>query len=123
VKAVRLVSGCLTLTFVAANTVAHSAKDFPLTGSYTQNAPCKGDGSDPSERQVKLSPNKIVSHAGVCTFLKVTSEGSVIEAQLQCDFQSGPLIGDVFFTVQADNSVKFADRNQNYRSILYRCPD
>jgi hypothetical protein len=28
----------------------------------------------------------------------------------------------VTFTIQADNTIKFLDRDQNYRSVLYRCP-
>ena len=121
-KAVRLLAGCLSLTLVTGASVAGAAYEFPLLGSYTQNAPCKGDGSDPNERQVKISPETIVSKAGTCTFRLLKREGNVIQAQVECNFPSGPLIGDVVFTMQGENTVDFTDRNKNYRSILFRCP-
>jgi hypothetical protein len=124
VKAVQALADSLTLVLVAGASVAGSAYDFPLAGSYTQNTPCKGDGSDPSERQVKISPQKIYSKAGICTFLNIKREGSAIEAQVECHFPNGPpLVGDVTFTMQADHTVNITDRNQNYSSVLYRCPD
>jgi hypothetical protein len=96
--------------------------DFPLTGSYTQNVPCKGDGSDPTELQVKISAQEIHSKVGVCTFLRTKHDGKSVDAQLECQFAAGPMLGDVTFTMQADSTVKFVDRDQNYRSVLYRCP-
>jgi hypothetical protein len=123
VKAVQALADSLTLVLVAGASVAGSAYDFPLAGSYTQNTPCKGDGSDPSERQVKISPQKIYSKAGICTFLNIKREGSAIEAQVECHFPNGPLVGDVTFTMQADHTVNITDRDQNYSSVLYRCPD
>lgn len=123
VNIVRVTAFCLSVALVAAGGVARSAEDFPITGTFTQNIPCKGDGSDPIERQVKLLSNKIISQAGICKFLKVTSKGSVIEAELQCELSGGAIVGDVTFTSQTDNTIKFTDYNQNYRSLLYRCPD
>jgi hypothetical protein len=32
------------------------------------------------------------------------------------------MLGDVTFTMQPDSTVKMVDRDQNYRSVLYRCP-
>jgi hypothetical protein len=123
VKAFQPLAGCLTLALVTGVSVARSAADFPFTGSYTQNSPCKGDGSDPSEGQVKISPKNIQSKVGICTFLNIKREGSTVAAQVECVFPSGPLIGEVTFARQADNTINFTDRNENYRSVLYRCPD
>jgi hypothetical protein len=123
VKALQPLAGCLTLALVTGASVARPADDFPFTGSYTQNNPCKGNGSDPSERLVKISPKTIDSKAGRCTFLMIKREGSAVAARVECDFPSGPLVGDVVFTMQADNTINFTDRDQNYRSVLYRCPD
>jgi hypothetical protein len=123
VKAVQAFAGCLTLGLVAGASVAGPANDFPLAGSYTQNTPCKGDGSDPSDLQVKISPQKIYSKVGICSFLNIKREGSAIRAQVECHFSNGPLVGDVIFSMQGDHTINFTDRDKNYNSVLYRCPD
>jgi len=123
VKAVQALAGCLTLGLVAGGSAAGPTNDFPLAGTYMQNTPCKGDGSDPSDRQVRISPPKIYSKAGICTFLQIKREGGAIEAQVECHFPNGPLIGDVIFSMQGDHTISFTDRDQNYSSVLYRCPD
>jgi hypothetical protein len=113
---------CISLTLTASVGAAPAGDDFPLTGNYTQNVPCKGDGSDPTELQVKISSQEIHSKVGVCTFLRTKHDGKSVDAQLECQFAAGPMLGDVTFTMQADSTVKFVDRDQNYRSVLYRCP-
>ncbi len=113
---------CITLVLTASAGATPAGDDFPLTGSYTQNVPCKGDGSDPAELRVKISAQEIHSKVGVCTFLHTKRDGKSVDAQLECQFAAGPMMGDVTFTTQADSTVKFVDRDQNYRSVLYRCP-
>jgi len=113
---------CISLALTASVGAAPAGDDFPLTGSYTQDVPCKGDGSDPAELQVKISAHEIHSKAGVCTFLHTEHDGKSVDAQLECQFAAGPMLGDVTFTTQPDSTVKFVDRDQNYRSVLYRCP-
>ncbi len=113
---------CVILTLAASAGAAPVGDDFPLAGSYTQNVPCKGDGSDPAELQVKISAQEIDSKVGVCTFLDTKRNGRSINAHVECRFPAGPLMGDVTFTIQPDNTIKFRDRDQNYRSVLYRCP-
>lgn len=113
---------CIGLALTASAAAAPTGDDFPLTGNYTQNVPCKGDGSDPAELQVKISAQQIDSKVGVCTFLDTKRNGKSINAHVECKFPAGPLMGDVTFTIQADNTIKFLDRDQNYRSVLYRCP-
>ncbi len=117
----RLAAGMCLLLLAGAG-IAAAEDDFPLTGSYTQNVPCKGDGTDPPELQVKISPQQIDSKVGVCTFLDKKQDGKTINAHVECKFPAGPLMGDVSFTVQPDNTIKFLDRDQNYRVVLYRCP-
>ena len=122
-KIIHPVVCCITLALTAGASAAPAAEDdFPLNGSYTQNIPCKGDGSDPPGLQLKISTQQINSKVGICTFLDTKRNGKNINAHLECRFPAGPLIGDVTFTVQPDNTVKFVDRDQNYRSVLYRCP-
>ncbi len=113
---------CIGLALTASAAAAPVQDDFPLTGNYTQNVPCKGDGSDPAELRVKISAQEIDSKVGVCTFLDTKRNGKSINAHVECKFPAGPLMGDVTFTIQPDNTIKFLDRDQNYRSVLYRCP-
>ncbi len=121
-KFIHPLAGCITLALVASAGAAPAADDFPLAGNYTQNVPCKGDGSDPSELQVKISPQEIDSKVGVCTFLDTKLDGKSVTAHVECHFPAGPLMGDITFMMQPDNTIKFIDRDQNYRSVLYRCP-
>ena len=108
---------CIGLTLTASVGAAPAGDDFPLTGNYTQNVPCKGDGSDPAKLQVKISAHEIDSQVGVCTILHTERD-----ARLECQFAAGTMLGDVTFTTQTDSTVKMVDRDRNYRSVLYRCP-
>jgi len=122
VKVIHPLVCCVALALTAGAGAAAAEDDFPLIGNYTQNVPCKGDGSDPAELKVRISAQEIDSKVGVCTFLDTQRNGKSINAHVECRFPAGPLMGDVTFTIQPDNTVKFLDRDQNYRSVLYRCP-
>jgi hypothetical protein len=115
-------AGCIAVALFAAASAASAEDDFPLTGDYTQNVPCKGDGTDAREVKVKISPQQIDSKVAVCTFLDTKREGSRIDAHVQCQFPRGPLMGDVTFKIRPDRSVEFVDRDKNYSAVLYRCP-
>ncbi len=112
----------ISLALTASVGAAVAEDDFPLTGNYTQNLPCKGDGSDPAKLQVKISAHEIDSKVGVCTILHTERDGKSVNAQLECQFAAGTMLGDVTFTMQPDSTIKMVDRDQNYRSVLYRCP-
>ena len=56
----------------------------------TRNVPCKGDGSDPSELQVKISAQEIHSKVGVCTFLRTKHDGKSVDAQLDASLPPDP---------------------------------
>jgi hypothetical protein len=101
---------------------ALAADDFPLTGNYTQNVVCKGDGSDLATAKVTISPQEIVSNVGVCTILDKKKDGRSIFAHVECKFAGGPLIGDITFTPRPDNTIEFVDRDMTYKAVLYRCP-
>jgi hypothetical protein len=101
---------------------ALAADDFPLTGNYTQNVACKGDGNDPATAKVSISAQEIVSNIGICTILDKKRDGERILAHVECKFASGPLIGDITFTPRPDNTIEFVDRDMTYKAVLYRCP-
>jgi hypothetical protein len=121
---IRLIAGCLMLAMPGTGITgaALAADDFPLTGNYTQNVACKGDGSDPAAAKVTISPEEIVSNVGVCTILDKKQDGQSISAHVECKLAGGPLMGDVTFTLRTDNTVEFIDRDMTYKAVLYRCP-
>jgi hypothetical protein len=121
---VRPVARGIALAIVGAGIAgaARAADDFPLTGNYTQNVACKGDGSDPATAKVTISPDEIVSNVGVCTILDKKRDGQSISARVECKFAGGPLMGDITFTLRPDNTVEFIDRDMTYKAVLYRCP-
>lgn len=97
---------------------------FSINGTYVQNSICKGDGSDPAGKLVKIGDNEIHSSFGICTFLKKEREGRTLAAQMSCNGPGGNiLLGDVRFTVRDDNkTIDFIDQDNTYRAVLYRCP-
>jgi hypothetical protein len=121
---IKSTAGCAALAMlgIALGRAALAADDFPLTGNYTQNVACKGDGTDPATAKVTISPQEIVSNVGVCTFLDKKKDGASISAHVECKFAGGPLMGDVTFTPKPDNTIEFVDRDMTYKAVLYRCP-
>ena len=120
----RPIAGCIALAIVVTGiaSAVRAAADFPLTGNYTQNVACKGDGSDLAAARVTISPDEIVSNVGICTILDKKIDGQSISAHVECKFAGGPLIGDITFTPRPDNTVEFIDRDMTYKAVLYRCP-
>jgi hypothetical protein len=114
--------GILVLAALTLATAAVADDDFPLTGDYTQNVACKGDGTDAETAKVKISPQEIVSNIGVCTILDTKHNDNSIFAHVECKFPSGPLMGDITFTPRPDNTIEFVDRDSTYKAVLYRCP-
>jgi hypothetical protein len=99
------------------------AEDFPLSGNYTQNVLCKGDGTDPVAVRVKISPQEIVSNVGTCTILDTTRDGETYAVRVECKFASGPLMGNLSFTPKPDRTIDFVDRDGNYKAVLHPCPN
>ena len=114
---------CIPVAFFGLTlNAAFAADDFPLTGNYTQNVACKGDGSDPATAKVTISRQEIVSNVGICTILDQKKDGGSISAHVECKFAGGPLMGDITFTPRPDNTIEFVDRDKTYKAVLYRCP-
>ena len=100
-----------------------AAGDFPLSGNYTQNVLCKGDGTDPVAVRVKISPQEIISNVGTCTILDTTRDGDTFAVRVECKFASGPLVENLSFTLKPDHTVDFVDRDANYKAVLHPCPN
>jgi hypothetical protein len=123
-KTIHPFAGCVALAIVAVGVsgAAVADDDFPLTGNYTQNVACKGDGSDPAAAKVAISPQEIVSNVGVCIILDTKRDGDSFFAHVECKFPAGPLMGDITFTPRPDNTVEIDDRDMTYKALLYHCP-
>jgi hypothetical protein len=113
----------VALGITAGAGAAFAAGDFPLSGNYTQNVLCKGDGTDPVAVRVKISPQEIVSNVGTCTILDTTRDGDTFAVRVECKFASGPLVGNLSFTPKPDHTVDFVDRDSNYKAVLHPCPN
>lgn len=118
-----LMAVAVMLGVVAGAGCAVAADDFPFIGNYTQNVPCKGDGSDPVAAQVKISAKEIVSNVGPCTILDLKKDGETVTVHVECKFPAGPLMGDISFTPRPDKDLDFVDRDGNYKAVLHRCPN
>jgi hypothetical protein len=117
------IGGVVALAIVGGAGAAVTADDFPLSGNYTQNVVCKGDGTDPVAVRVKISPQEIVSNVGTCTILDTTHDGGTYAVRVECKFASGPLMGNLSFTPKPDRTIDFVDRDGNYKAILHPCPN
>ena len=95
--------------------------DFWLLVEFVQNAPCKGDGTDPAELKARISTDQIESKIGVCKFLDAHPESDRLKAHALCQFPDGPVIGDFTFTRKTNGTIDFVDRDGTYTAILYRC--
>jgi len=115
--------GAATLLFAAAAGADPIAGDFWLLGDYTQNKPCKGDGTDPAEAKVKISTQQIDSKVGVCKFLDAKADGNRVNTHVECQFPAGPLMGDITFTRKPNDTIDFVDSDKTYTATLYRCPN
>jgi len=124
-KSIYPLAGCIALVLVAAavSRGALADDDLPFTGNYTQNIPCKGDGTDPATAKVTISAQEIVSNVGVCTILDTKRDGDSMLLHVECKFAGGPLMGDISFTPRPDNTIEFVDRDMTYRATLHRCPN
>jgi hypothetical protein len=82
--------------------------EFPLVGTYTENQPCKDDGSDASVARVKITPREIDSAFGLCTILQNKREGNTFAVHVECKGPGGSQMpGDVKFTLREDQDRRF----------------
>jgi hypothetical protein len=121
---IRVTLTVFVIVSVAAATAGSASLDSDhwLIGEFTQNVPCKGDGSDPAELKARIFTNQIASKAGVCMFLDARPESNRVKAHALCQFPAGPLMGDFTFTRKSNGTIDFVDRDGTYTAILYRCP-
>jgi hypothetical protein len=96
---------------------------FPLVGTYTENQPCKADGSDADVARVKITATEIDSSLGLCTILENKRQGNTFAVHVECKGPGeSPMLGDVNFTLRDDHTIDFSDQDQTYKAVLHKCP-
>ena len=102
---------------------AQAADDFPITGTYLQNRPCQGDGTDPKPLLVEITPEQITYTGGVCSLSDKHQEGNTVSVRASCKSRNGKiLVGNVSFTIRADKNLDMVDQNHSYTAVLNKCP-
>jgi hypothetical protein len=97
---------------------------FPIVGTYLENRVCKGDGTDPADKRIKITANAIDSSFGLCTLQDKRRNGNKITVQITCkDPQGGALTSDISFTMRDPKTLDFADQFETYKTTLHKCPD
>lgn len=113
----------IALLLVGAGTPALAEDDFPITGTYTENQVCRGDGSDASVSRVKIGPKEIESSVfGVCTIRNRKRDGNKFQVNVECKGPGGAvMVGEVTFTIRDANTLDFADQDNTYKAVLHKC--
>jgi hypothetical protein len=95
-----------------------------LLGTYLQNQVCKGDGSDPGKKLVKIRDKEVDSNFGPCMFGDKNWTGNVLKAHATCKSTAGtPFDVSLSFTLKDDKTVDFLEEGSQYKSVLHRCPE
>ena len=123
IRSFGVVVAILALATLSA-TQLRSEDDFAIVGTYTENQACKNDSSDANVSRVKISPKEIESSVfGICTILDRKREGNKISVHVECKGPGGSvMLGEVSFTIRDANTLDFADQDNTYKAVLYKCP-
>jgi hypothetical protein len=102
---------------------AQGSDPVSISGTYLENQVCKGDGSDPADKLIKITSSEINSSFGLCSLHDPRRDGSKITYQVVCkDPAGGSLSSDVNFTVIDAATLDFSDQYETYKAKLYKCP-
>ena len=102
--------GIVTLATITTQVLGED--DFTIVGTYTENTPCTGGGSDVS--RVTITARDIDSVFGLCTILSRKREGATFAVHLECKGPNGnQMLGDVNFTPRDGKTVDFSDLNSD----------
>jgi hypothetical protein len=97
--------------------------DIPIEGTFTQNEPCRGDGSQQKLQVVKITPKDVSYSGGVCSIDDKQQDGNNLAMRVTCKFKSGAVLASaVTFTQKDNNTFDMAQQDGTYRAVLYRCP-
>ncbi|MGP0095126.1 MAG: hypothetical protein ACLPKB_35010 [Xanthobacteraceae bacterium] len=95
-----------------------------ISGTYAQNRPCRGDGTDPKPLMVTITPDTIFYRGGVCSLSDRRQDENKISLHVTCTRKTGtPLSGDITLTLRADKNLDMVDQDKAYTAVLNRCPE
>jgi hypothetical protein len=122
-KSLGAIVGIAVLLATAATSLRAQDDDFPITGTYTENQLCKGDGSDANAPRVKIGPKEIESSVfGLCTIRNRKRDGNKFAVSVECKGPGGAvMVGEVIFTVRDSSTLDFADQDNTYKAVLHKC--
>jgi hypothetical protein len=111
----------LAISLVVAGPAA-GQDDFPIVGTYTENAPCAG--ADGNTVRVKITVKDIDSPVlGLCTILEKKHDSGKFLVHVECKGPGGAsMLGDVSFTPKPDGTLDFSDQDGTYKAVLHKCP-
>ncbi len=103
---------------------ALAADETPIEGTYTQDQPCAGDGTDPDFLIVKITPKDISYASGVCAIDSRKREGNTVGVKVTCKFLSGSVMGsDISFTIRdGGQTLDMKQLDGTYQAVLHKCP-
>jgi hypothetical protein len=102
---------------------ALAGDSFVFEGTYLQNKPCQGDGSDAMLLRVTITPQEITYAGGVCAIDDKRQDGNKLSLHVTCKFKSGVVVSDnISFTAQDDRTLSMAQQDGSYTAVLNRCP-
>ena len=94
-----------------------------LNGTYLQNKPCLGDGTDLKALLVKITPKEIEYSGGQCSIDDQRHKGNSVTMRTTCKTRRGAIMsGDVTFSLREDGTISLVDQDRSYRAVLYKCP-
>ena len=97
--------------------------EIQIEGTYRQEAPCIGNGSDPSLLMVTITPDDIKHGGGECTISDKRYAKKKLTVRATCKFKSRELLAsDISFTLRDDKTLGFEDQDKTFSTVLYRCP-
>jgi hypothetical protein len=101
---------------------AIAAGEFPIEGVFTQNEPCKGDGTAQQFLRVQITPKNVSYSGGICSIDTKQQDGNKLSMQVTCKFTSGAVMASgVAFTKRDDNTFDMVQQDGTYKAVLYRC--
>lgn len=120
IVAVRAIVLAATIGFAG---VARAADEPSLDGTYMQNKPCRGDGTDLKALMVTITAQEIIYGGGACAISDRRQDGEKITLRATCKTRAGKVMaGDISFSVRDENTLQMTDQDRNYNAVLNRCP-
>src|SRR5580704_13122188 len=102
---------------------AFAEGDFPIEGIFTQNEPCRGDGSQQEFQRVKVTAQDVSYSGGICSIDSKQQDGDSLAMRVTCKFTSGAVMASaVTFTKKDNNTFDMAQNEGTYKAVLHRCP-